>query len=170
MGRQAHAWVTAGEVVRLLGTLEPQTPVTIRQLRYFDTTLGIVAPSRAGTGPNAGRLYDAVDVAVVRLALRALAGRGARQTWAALRYLEADLRAALAAGGRGLALSFETGIGELRAAGKAVGGYDLASCLRGVAGAMTQIRRTEGAAWTGNRWIADPAAVVMRPSAARGRL
>lgn len=169
MARQVRSWVTAAELVAVLRTLQPRHALTLRQLRYLDTKLGIVSPARAGDGPNAGRLYDVVDVALIRLALRVTAGRGARQAWAALRYLEAELRAALRTGGRGQALTFDGGIGRLRPSEPTPGAYELAACLRGVDAALDQVRRTEGGAWTGNRWIADPAAVVRRPTAAARR-
>lgn len=157
--------LTIREVVQLLGTLEPRSAPTERQVRYLDARLGVVAPMRAGESSNAGRLYGPLDVALLRLTLRVLKARSFRQAWAAVRYLERDVRNALAGGGQGLALVFEGPVARVEKAPRQITRgevFELASCVRGVAEAMARVRQQEGAAWTGNRWIEDPSALATR--------
>jgi hypothetical protein len=88
--------LSAQGVLSVLAKLEPRDPLTIWQLRYFERR-GCLQPARA----KGIRLYSAVDVAILRTALKltqhfwSMLG-----TWAALLYLSDELREVVAAGDR----------------------------------------------------------------------
>lgn len=148
-------WLTPTETIAVVNALEPRTPLTLRQLRYLDRG-EILRPARSGDDPNAGRLYTAQDVAMLRLVVRVLAVRSYRDAWGALVYLQRELREALT--GRGTrVLVFQGRKASVMAASDAqrladADIYPLADCVRGVAEKMRQQRQEAPEVWVGNAW------------------
>jgi hypothetical protein len=94
--RKSTPRLSAQGALAVLAKLEPHDPLTIWQLRYFEKR-GCLEPVKV----KGFRLYSAVDVAILRTAIKL--GQhfwAALGVWACLLYLSSELRAVYAAGDR----------------------------------------------------------------------
>lgn len=161
-------WATVEEAVGVLEHLESAGALSSRQLRYLDVR-GAVPVGRVER--DAARLYQPVDVMLLRVVIRAAArGVSMPQISAALRYLGEDVRAGLLQG-RAVALVFDwRGVARLvpvsHAASDAQAVIALGDCARGVVAAMRAARRADPdgakpAAWNGWRSVVGVPAPAM---------
>lgn len=166
--KPAVTLLTPKELVAVINALEPRAGLTPRRLRYLDSTLGLVRPLRAGDASNAGRMYGATDVAMLRLILRVLAVRSHRETWGAVLYLWADLWEAFERG-QALSLAFvgrRAAVMPSAAVPPHADVYDLRACTRGVGEAMRRQRAQAPEVWLGHTWASAPTLAAMAQTAA----
>jgi len=153
-------FLTIGEAMEVLRRLDERRGLGIsaRQLRHWDTTLGLCA-GRATSGQNGARTFTRADVALARLVRRLQRdGVSSRSIWAFLLHRGTELRAACRPGtskvlwmepsGRAHFLSAREA--ETRPAREC---YVLANVVRGVDETVRLLRAGDYALWDGAKAI-----------------
>jgi DNA-binding transcriptional MerR regulator len=150
--------LTVAEVARVLRTLEGRVALAPRGIRYYART-GMVEPSGRmlkGKTSRTTRLYDVVDVALLRLVCRLRRQHvHERAVWGLLVYRGDELRELLASGSGELIVDVPAALAitsEDRTPPKPIC-IDVASLVSGLAERLAAYRRRHPEIWTGLAWV-----------------
>jgi hypothetical protein len=150
--------LTVSEVASLLRALEGRFALTPRGIRYYART-GMVVPSRFMRRTNRARttrLYDVIDVALLRLVCRLHRQRvHERAIWGLLVYRGDEVRLMLEAGTGEIIVTDRAalGIGSEDSTGPKPIRTDIRWLMNGLAERLAAYRRREPEIWTGLAWI-----------------
>jgi DNA-binding transcriptional MerR regulator len=150
--------LTVTEVARVLRALEGRFALTPRGIRYYART-GMVEPSGRmlkGKTSRTTRLYDVVDVALLRLVCRLRRQQvHERAVWGLLVYRGDELRQLLASGSGELVVDVPAALAmtsEDRALPKPIR-IHIASLVSGLAERLAAYRQRHPEIWTGLAWV-----------------